>query len=491
MQISKSDYMLFLRHPAWLWIKKHQKHLLPPIDPSLQSRFDEGHAFEPYAEALFPNLVRLGFSDFSSYQSLTTLTSETWQAGAKAVAQGRYEDGQITCITDIVSRNGDGYVLTEIKSSTSAKIEHTFDLAFQRLVLEGAGMPILRCEVAHVNRSFRKNGQIAPEELVTITDISEEVENQIENTRRWVDQALSVAKSNTMPDPAPERARLKSYHEWLEIRAKITPTLCPESIHLLPFINAKQASALIKEGITSIDDVDDPTILSKSTRRYLTSRSQGSQIVDHDALDRFLGEITYPIYYLDYETSQSLLPQWEGTRPYQQVPFQYSLHVQREPDGDIEHHEYLHREESNPIPALLKNLRKDIGDVGSILVWYEPFEKTRNTEMAEAFPEHKAFLFNLNERVIDLMQPFSDQTITDPAFMGSSSIKKVLPALVPELAYDDLDIKEGASASRLWKEVTMINPEAQERLKVYANLVDYCTRDTWAMVAIHGVMKEM
>ncbi len=125
------------------------------------------------------------------------------------------------------------------------------------------------------------------------------------------------------------------------------------------------------------------------------------------------------------------------------------------------------------------------------MVWYEPFEKTRNTEMAEAFPEHKAFLFNLNERVIDLMQPFSDETITDPAFMGSSSIKKVLPALVPELAYDDLDIKEGASASRLWKEVTMINPEAQERLKVYANLVDYCTRDTWAMVAIHGVMKEM
>ncbi|AXI53652.1 hypothetical protein C1J05_03240 [Sulfitobacter sp. JL08] len=119
------------------------------------------------------------------------------------------------------------------------------------------------------------------------------------------------------------------------------------------------------------------------------------------------------------------------------------------------------------------------------------FEKSRNTEMAAAFPEHAAFLGDLNERVIDLMQPFSDETITDPAFMGSASIKKILPALVPELAYDDLDIKEGASASRLWKEVTLANPAALERDKVYADLVDYCTRDTWAMVAIHKTLMAM
>ena len=162
MQLSKSDYMLFLKHPDWLWIKKHAKHLLPAVDPALQARFDEGHAFEIYAEALFPDLVGLGFSDFESYRSLTPLTSKTWLEGAKAVAQGRYEDGPITCITDIVSRDGDGYVLTEIKSSTSAKPEHTFDLAFQRVVLERAGLPISRCEVAHVNCDYVRTGQIDP-----------------------------------------------------------------------------------------------------------------------------------------------------------------------------------------------------------------------------------------------------------------------------------------------------------------------------------------
>ena len=491
MQISKSDYMLFLRHPAWLWLKKHAKHLLPPVDPALQARFDEGHAFEPFAEALFPNLVRLGFSDYASYQALTAHTDATWRSGADAIAQGRYEVGPITCISDIVSRDGDGFVLTEIKSGTSAKPEHTFDLAFQRVVLEKSGFPITRCEVAHVNRDYVRAGEIDPRELVAVTDITEEVSEQMENTKARIDQALSVVKGNAMPDPAPERARLKSYSEWLNIREKLDPSLAADSIHRLPFINAKKASELIDAGVITVDAIDDPSVLGKSTRRYLRACAEGARIIDHDALGRFLGKIKYPVYYFDYETSQGLIPPWDGTRPYQQVPFQYSLHIQREPGGDIEHREFLHRDKSNPMPALLERLREDIGEVGSVLVWYEPFEKTRNNEMAATFPEYATFLNDLNARVIDLMKPFSDEIINDPAFKGSSSIKAVLPALLPELSYDDLDIQEGASASRLWKDVTLTNPGAPEREKVYADLVAYCTRDTWAMVAIHRELQVM
>jgi len=109
MQLSKSDYMLFLRHPAWLWIKKHAKHLLLPVDAGLQARFDEGHAFEPFAESLFPDVVRLGFSDFASYQALRDETLKTWQSGTDVVAQGRYVAEQITCISDVVSRDGEGF----------------------------------------------------------------------------------------------------------------------------------------------------------------------------------------------------------------------------------------------------------------------------------------------------------------------------------------------------------------------------------------------
>lgn len=491
MQISKSDYMLFLRHPAWLWLKRHARLVLPPSDAALQARFDEGHAFEPYAEALCHGLVRLGFSDFASYQTLTSHTEDAWQNGAAAVAQGRYEDGPITCISDIVSRDGDGYVLTEIKSGTSAKPEHTFDLAFQRVVLEAAGFPITRCEVAHVNREYVRTGEIDPTELVAITEITEDVAGQMDATRARIDHALSVAASSSMPDPSPERAQLKSYDEWLEIRDKLDPPLAEDSINRLPFMNAEKATALIEAGISTIDAISDPSVLGKSTRRYLSALVQGARTVDKHALDRFLSGIRYPVYYLDYETSQSLLPPWDGTRPYQQVPFQYSLHIQNEQGGEVEHREYLHRDKSNPMPALLERLRGDVEETGSVLVWYEGFEKARNKEMADAFPEHAGFLHDLNARVIDLMKPFADETIADPAFKGSASIKAVLPALLPELSYDDLDIKEGGSASRLWKEVTLTNPQAADREKVYADLVVYCTRDTWAMVAIHKELLAM
>ncbi len=489
MNLSKSDYMLYLRHPAWLWIKKHAKNILPEIDASLQARFDEGHEFESYAEALYPNLVRLGFSDFTSYQALPSITLKAWQDGACSVAQGRYEDGPLTCISDIVTRDGDGFVLTEIKSGTSVKPEHTFDLAFQRVVLEGAGFLITRCEVAHVCRTYVREGEIEPQDLVSITDITEDVAAQIENTKVRIRQAIEVARSSSIPDPAPEIARLQSYGDWLEIREKLEPPLSQNSIHRLPFMNAEKASELIAKGIKSINEIDDPSTLSKSTRRYLRARANGGRTVQIDELDRFLSGITYPVHYFDYETSQSLLPPWNGTRPYQQVPFQYSLHIQREPNGAFEHREYLHHDANNPIPALLARLREDVADVGSVLVWYEAFEKTRNKEMATAFPEYADFLKALNARVIDLMKPFSEEIINDPAFEGSASIKKVLPALLPKLSYADLEIQEGASASRLWKEVTLTNPDAPRRIKVYADLVEYCTRDTWAMVAIHGSLK--
>jgi hypothetical protein len=161
---------------------------------------------------------------------------------------------------------------------------------------------------------------------------------------------------------------VKSYDEWLEIREKLDPPLAQESICRLPFINAQAATALIEAGIKTIDEIEDPSALGRSTQRYLNALANGSCTVDKKALDLFLSGVAYPVYYLDYETSQSLLPPWDGTRPYQQVPFQYSLHIQREPGGEITHREYLHSDPSNPMPALLERLREDVGGTGSVLV---------------------------------------------------------------------------------------------------------------------------
>ena len=477
--------MLYLKHPAWLWIKKHAKHLMPPIDDALQARFDEGHAFEPLVESLYPNLIRLGFNNYSEYLEMPSKTNEAWKNGAEVVSQGRYETGSITCISDIVRKDGDAFILTEIKSSSSAKTEHALDLAFQKIVLEGAGYPIKKCEVAHVNSSYVRTGEINPTELTAFADITEEVENLIEGTRSRIEQAIRVAEAYNMPDPAPERAKLKSYTEWLGIRQKMPPLLPEDSIHFLPSMDAERAAQLIKEGVSTVDQIKDITVLKPSTRKYLAAKADGQRIVERDKLNAFLSEISYPIYYFDYEASQSLLPPWDGTSPYQQVPFQYSLHILREPNGKVEHREYLHKDRLNPMLSLIESLKANVGSEGSILVWYESYEKSRNNEMAEIYPEAADFLNAFNDRIIDLMKPFSQGMVRDEAFLGSSSIKKVLPALIPDLRYDDLGIQEGEAAARKWKAVTLGDVAETEREKVYLDLIEYCKLDTLAMVEIH------
>ena len=164
---------MHLKHPAWLWVKKHAKHLIPPVSPELQARFDEGNQFEPYAEALFPNLIRLGFSDFQSYLDLPFETQQTWNKGATVVSQGRYEHGSRTCISDVVRKDGSEYILTEIKSSTRKKDEHIYDLAFQRVVLEACGFPIKKCEIGHVNSQYVRKGEIDPKGFLSFNGIIE------------------------------------------------------------------------------------------------------------------------------------------------------------------------------------------------------------------------------------------------------------------------------------------------------------------------------
>ena len=490
--LSKSDYMLYLKHPAWLWIKKNRRELIPSIDVNLQARFDQGHEFEKYVEPLFPDVIHLGFDNFAAYQALPNDTLHAWENGASNVAQGRYVHGHATCIVDLLCKQENGsYKLIEIKSSTSQKAEHIFDLAFQKVVLDGAGFNIDKCELAIVNKEYIRKGDVEPEKLVSFIDVTDKVFAKIENTKIRIVNALSTMNMREMPDPKPEDAKLGSYTEWMQIRDQIDPPVDETSIHKLPYMSADKASKLINDGITQISDISDYSALGKATQKYLRARDIGSRKVDTIRLRQFLSELQYPLHFFDYETSQNLVPVWDGTRPYQQVTFQYSLHIQNEPGGALEHYEYLHRDISNPIPHLLEHLSKHIQPSGSVLVWYESFEKTRNSEMAAVYEKHKQMLEELNARIIDLMVPFAEEMVIDPMFMGSSSIKAVLPVFNPKLSYKDLNIQEGGTASRLWQKAIFDADNASEQAKIFDDLVKYCERDTFAMVEIHNQLRQL
>lgn len=450
MTISKSDYMMFLRHPAWLWLKKNDPKKLPPVDENTQAMFDAGHQFEPYAESQFPEGLTLGFSDYSEYLSLPQRTQDAITSGAPVLFQPSFEWQDFTCICDIVSFAGDGEVdLYEIKASTSAKVEHEFDLAFQTAVLEGTGLKVRDIYVIHVNNQYVRNGTIEADKITHTENVTDKVRKRSEATAKYMPLALATAKQKTIPDPSPDLAKLGSKKSWLQVYEAIVP---------------------------------------QTPKEY---PADVAPVIQHNEIKNFLDRLKYPLYFLDYETLMSLVPYFDGHRSYQQVPFQYSLHILQSPDAELEWREYLHRDNSDPARPLTEQLIKDIGDSGTVLVWYEGFEKARNTELGEMLPEYQEAMEAINDRVIDLMLPFKNKWYDDPRFEGSASIKQVLPVLCPELSYKGLGIQEGGSAQRLWMEAVLDSKRADQKDQILADLIEYCKLDTLAMVEIYKKLREL
>ncbi|MCA9344503.1 DUF2779 domain-containing protein [Candidatus Saccharibacteria bacterium] len=485
MQISKSDYMLYLRHPAWLWLKKHEPKKLPQIDAATQAIFDTGHLFEPYAESLYPGGVTLGFTDYPSYKTLPERTSQALESGVTTIFQGRFEFNELTFICDIIQVVGDRQLdLIEIKSSTGANKDHEYDLAFQQYVLEGCGYQVRSISVIHVNNKYVRSGEIDARQLTAVTDITDKVRARAEETAENVQQALIVAKLDSCPDMSPSLAKMGSFPDWVKVYSAVN-NIEPFSIYDIQSIGVKKAGLLEEMGVSRIVDIPDDFVLNAKQTLQVKATKLGQPIIQKDKIKDWLDGLSYPLYFLDYETMSSLVPYFDGMQPYKQYPFQYSLHVIESPGSEIIHLEYLHTDNSNPMEALSKSLQANIGNKGSVITWNMGFEKSCNTTMGEQVPEFSEFYSSLNDRIVDLMIPFSSGWYADKGFKGSASIKAVLPVLVPELSYKELDIQEGASAQRTWMETILDGKNEADRQKIIEDLIKYCKLDTLAMVEIY------
>jgi len=491
MQLSKSDYTTYLKHPAWLWIKKHAKTILPPIDPATQAIFDTGHEFEQYAEALFPGGVTLGFSDYDEYLSLPERTTQALDEGVLTIFQGRFEHEQLTFICDVIQVVGNKEVdLIEIKSSTSAKPEHIVDLAFQMVVLEKCGYTVRNISVVHVNNQYVRNGEINSKEITARTDVTEDVKAARDFTLTKIDEALETMALSECPDVSPLYADSKSFGEWLSIYKHLKSPK-PGSIFDLCQMDANTLKNLQTNNIAYIKDIPQDFVLKPKQRLQVEAFRQGRPTISVDKIKTFLDSFTYPLYFYDYETLGSLVPYFDGLKPYQQLPFQYSVHILDSPDAELRHKEFLHRDSANPAESLTKSLMSHIGNEGTVIAWNMSFEKSCNTLLGSLLPEYAEFYSKLNDRIVDLMIPFSQNWYIDADFCGSASIKKVLPVLMPALSHKDLDISDGGSAQRLWMEAVLDGKRPDEKEKILSDLLDYCKLDTLAMVEIYNVLRKL
>ncbi|HVF46982.1 MAG TPA: DUF2779 domain-containing protein [Pyrinomonadaceae bacterium] len=465
-RLTKSAYLSYLRCPQEYWLLAHQPlFVVEPYSLEYEHLRQQGYAVQQMVKRL------------DRFQNNATTTVDFERA---------FQTAELYARTDIVvTDNAKGTIdLYEIKSAASVKEDHYDDVAFQKLTLGSSGSTVDRCYVVTMNSEYVRKGEINPEELFVITDVTDQVNERLEVTAQQAKDAIAYLKTIPIPSLVDYCMANKLNCNFIKLHF---PGLPDYTVFDIAFLKHEKRRELLAQEIISITDVPDDFPLSTKQRIQVRAAKSGSKIIDRVAIAKRMDAWEYPLHFLDYETFSYAIPQFDGVRPFQQMCFQYSLHTIREPHGEPEHTFFLSRGDDDPPRAMAESLRKAIGDeIGTVLVWYEAFEKSRNTEMAVMFPEHAAFFEEVNDRTRDLMKIFSDNLYIHPEFKGRTSIKKVLPVLVPKLSYASLAIGDGLTASISWYRAAKWDTMDQEtRQKIFSDLELYCELDTLAMVEIY------
>ncbi len=458
-----------------------------------QQLADQGKVVESYFYKLFPHSVSVE----SRLDQAVEDTQQLFDVGEQSIQQAAFFAEGLFAQCDLVTLNGNYIDLYEIKSSSKAQAltgeqnsylttrkDHVWDALFQTEVIKRSGYSIRKVFLVELNKEYEKSGNLEMRDLFVISDITDELEplrGQLQQEINFANEQLTVKKPPTTCDCV-----YKSRNRQCDAFPIMHPEMLGYTVHELARIGSspKRLEAMVDEGHIEIKDVPLNLELLDAHRDQIASFQSDEVIIRAEKLSIFLDRLTYPIYFLDYETYAPGIPVFDGTRPYQQVPFQYSLHIQQSPNSRLEHKEYLHTENSNPIVPLCQALQKDIGNIGSVIVWNKGFEGMCNRRMGQSAPEFNDFLMNVNDRFFDLMEVFSKRLYVHKAFKGSSSIKKVLPVLVPELSYQQLDIKDGGAATTTWGKLIFAMQNEEEIQETVHALLEYCKMDTLAMVKI-------
>lgn len=457
--ITKSDFRLFREAPRHLWAKKHGRLDESTADELLAI---QGEQVEALAREYLEKFILPA------------------QPGDHLIWQETGRDGPFMARADALIRRADGTEidLYEIKSSTSVKPEDVEDAAFQTLIFRKQYRVARVCLVL-VNTDYVRSAELDLQHLLKVEDISEQVHELLPEIEILRSQALEAARCD---DPnslehcwAPKDCRC------LEV---CHPDLPEFSIYDIPRLSKEKKRQLEGMGIRAALDIPVSFELSGLQNAVADVARRDSPAVDVSRVRAELAKVTYPLYFLDYETCSLTVPLHTGYKPWQQMVFQYSLHQLDRPGGTLTHCEHLSTGSGDPALPLLASLKANLGETGTVIVWNAPFEKGRNKEIGLLYPEYADYLDDLNRRVLDLMEIVSKGLYVHPGFKGSSSIKHVLPVVVPELSYAEMEINNGTKASYGWWKSMFAPINADEKHAIHANLLKYCELDTRAMVEI-------
>ncbi len=487
--LSKSQYIRGLQCPKSLWLYKHKPELRSVPDASQEALFEAGVQVGDLAKRLFPGGVEIAF-DPENFDGMIRKTKERIDAGMEVIYEAAFKERGIFAMADILVRTGEGWGMYEVKSSTSVKSYHLEDAAVQWYALSAA-IDLKRAYVVHIDSGYVREGELEPDRLFAIRDITDEVLIRLEAIPARVSE-LEAILSAEMPDV--EIGPHCNDPFDCDFRHLCWDHVPSPSVFDLYRMRGSQKFALYRRGILSYDEINQNDVpLNRIQRLQVQSHLNGDTIVDQEIIKEFLETVEYPIHFFDFETFQEAIPRFDRQRPYQQIPFQYSLHILHA-DGTLEHREFLGDEHSDPRPDMIGRMLRDIMPIGSIIAYNQSFEIGRIRELAAFAPEHEEELLALTERFVDLIVPFRRLGYYHPDFNGSFSIKSVLPAMFPndeELDYRKLGtVQNGGDAMETFARLHRLK-DPSKREAIRKDLLAYCRLDTLAMVRILERLREM
>jgi hypothetical protein len=477
--------MAYLECVKNAWLKLYKGSELADFftfSPAEQSRLDKGNLAELWARKLFP----AGILIEKSGDEAALLTAMHIEQRTPVLFQSTFFHDAFMVRNDVLAYNADTqkWNLYEIKSKSSLdEIDHVEDATFQAIVLKECGIELENVFIVHLNKDYIRTADVDVKELFVLNNVTDKVKAREEHTKERMLRAkidLSQDKEESLACQCLYNGR-SAHCKTFSYSYPRVPNI---SVHDIARISTKKLQQLIDSNILNIDEVPSNFTLTEIQQKQVNAYKFKTPIFNAGIIEQELNKLTYPLYFLDYESYSHPVPLYNGFKPWQQVPFQFSLQVIANDGAEPVTFGYLHEADSDPSEVIIQKLIELIGSTGSVVVWHKSFEQMINNQLGERHPEHKAFLQNLNDRCFDLEEIFTKQHYVDPLFNGKTSIKNVLPALIPDLSYGALSIQSGDVASEKWFNMITGEVTTSEKVVIAKELKNYCNLDTYAMYKI-------
>ena len=490
MTLSKSLYIRGLQCKKSLWLKKKKPEVLQAPDENAQAVFDTGTSIGELACELFGGGERIKYTgDFNAQMAKT---KELIERGTKVIYEATFCFDGILVMVDILCICENSLTINEVKSSTSVKDVYIDDASIQYYVISSLGYKVSGVNIIHIDSSYVRGEKLELEKLFHAEDVTEQIMQKQSEIPQILNKFEEILSKNVEPEVDIGPHCSNPYHCdaweycWCEQRG------IPEySVFNISRLRSDKKFDLYKNGVVKFEDIKELDKFNASQQIQIRSELSKEQIIDKEAIKEFLETLSYPLYHLDFETFQQAVPEFVGLSPYEQIPFQFSIHKE-DGKGNLEHFEFLAEAGADPRYELARNLIKFIPQDACVLAYNMSFEKGVIRRLAEAYPQISNELMAIHDNIKDLMAPFASKSYYHPKMQGSYSIKYVLPALVPEFesAYKDLNlIHHGGEAMQAYAAIACMNETQRDVYK--KALLEYCKLDTLAMIKVLEKLKEI